>query len=210
MSIDSYLDRLERWPDTVLDAPKPVSTYRGYATRNNLQHLVNMAPQYRVNWCPSTSTTEEDGAAAAIGTSRLFRFIFPWTQISAGYMANLDLRIHAHTAGGTASILAYVFAGIQDASAPVSHLVWSTSSATSITETSSTLKIDDVVEQSDMEESLTPQKAYEPHVAYQNYSAASYAYSDGHYATLMITLTADGSNAAYLSGVHVREYAQLP
>lgn len=100
--------------DNSFDDDCSVSTYRAWVTRNNLQHIVDMCPQHRINW---TSTAygnydamlfdeyDEDQSSGWIHYS--MPFVHTW--IEPAMPTGLDIRICGRVeSGGTLTVLTRV------------------------------------------------------------------------------------------------------
>lgn len=57
MTQSSQLGYYERVDDNKLDADEPVTAARAWLAMNNMQHLIDQAPQHRINWCRDTDAT---------------------------------------------------------------------------------------------------------------------------------------------------------
>lgn len=67
MTKRSYLGSYEGLASGWLGADQPAGAFRTFILRNNLQHLIDVAPGYRVNWCVATGEkgiTADSGAEA--------------------------------------------------------------------------------------------------------------------------------------------------
>lgn len=71
MGATSQLLRIERIDEDSFDYWNPVSTYRAWALRNNLSHLVDEYAQHRINW--SLATSDPTFHTIVLG--------IPWTQV---------------------------------------------------------------------------------------------------------------------------------
>jgi hypothetical protein len=87
-----------------MDDDAPVSALRTWTMRQNLQHLIDMSPQHRVNW---TGASAQNGAFVFVSTQddpRIYSALFPHTWINRRFPCGLDIQICGKTASGTLSV----------------------------------------------------------------------------------------------------------
>lgn len=87
-------------PTTAFDADEPVSTARSWYLQNNAQHLIDVAPQYLVNWVADTSSSSTDGFAAGDGVVTYAAWEFPIIMIREDSLPWFDIRVAGHQDGG--------------------------------------------------------------------------------------------------------------
>ncbi len=95
-----------------MDDDSPVSTARTWFMRQNLQHLIDMSPQHRVNW---TGATAEDGGFVPVLSQddpKVYSALFPHTWINRRFPCGLDIQICGKTASGTLNIAARIVPAI--------------------------------------------------------------------------------------------------
>lgn len=108
MSGPNSLGYLLRIATTSFDDDAPVSSYRGFAVENNLQHLIDMSPQHRINWAGGEDTLQWLYSAND-GITHYASYPFLHTWINEAFPCGLDIRICGKTdAGGTMSLDARV------------------------------------------------------------------------------------------------------
>lgn len=90
-------------PTTAFDADEPVSTLRSWYVRNNAQHLIDVAPQYLVNWAADTSSGAADGISfiATADSPTYVAWEFPIIMIREDTLPWFDIRVAGHHDGGT-------------------------------------------------------------------------------------------------------------
>lgn len=92
-----------------MDDDAPVSTYRAWIMRNNLQHLIDMSPQQRINWCGATAIDSAYVFFSADTVTHHFSQVFPHTWIDRRWPCGLDIQISGKTdGGGTTAVSARV------------------------------------------------------------------------------------------------------
>lgn len=100
-SITGFCSATDR---AVMGEDHPVSALQTLVIRNNTQHLIDQAVQYRVNWCASTSTSEygagSEGASRDLGQ---YAWVFPTTITDEGTLPSYDLRVATRLTGTLAS-----------------------------------------------------------------------------------------------------------
>jgi hypothetical protein len=110
-----------------MDDDAPVSTFRAWLMRSNLQHLIDMSPQHRVNWA---GTNANNSAFVFFSPDTLtyhYSQVFQHTWIDRRWPCGLDIQISGKTDGGgnmavTARVVPHVAgAGVFDV---VSDAYW--------------------------------------------------------------------------------------
>lgn len=149
MSYRSNFGAFVAMPTTAFSADRPVSTSRAYSLRNNLQHLIDSAGQYRVSWASDLdseglrhdSGLDPDAPAYASWT-------FPLLVTETAHPMNLDIRVAAKLESAGSALVAAILA---PANSPRSRdgaaldTQWFRSTATA-TSTSAVWSIDEVWE----------------------------------------------------------------
>lgn len=98
-SIKQYF---ERWPLGVLRADRPCDTGITWAMLDNLAHLVDEFPCYRINYANGFGARVGPTAAGVVNAS--LQFEFPTTVIDNGRYLNYEVRVAAaiwHSGSGT-------------------------------------------------------------------------------------------------------------
>jgi hypothetical protein len=137
---NSPLQYFVRGPVTQMDDDMPVSALKTWEMRQNLQVLIDMSPQHRVNW---TGSTDEDGGFRPFfpndGDSRIYSALFPHTWISRFWPCGMDIQICGKTsASSTLNVAARLVPHIQGAGVldvvddPYWEATGSTTSTTSV------------------------------------------------------------------------------
>lgn len=99
----SYLGFVERTDMDIIRDAQPVSAYRGWVTRNNMQALIEQSPQHLINWmggpAPQADTflmyPSVHAELGDAGTSVTWCQEFVHTWLSSSRVANFDLRVFA-------------------------------------------------------------------------------------------------------------------
>ena len=91
-----------RVPPGSFDDDDPVSVYRAWALRNNIQHLTDMMPQHRINWAGHEDNDQQYLFAANDygtpgGTIHYWSAVFLHTWIHGTYPCGLDVQICGKT-----------------------------------------------------------------------------------------------------------------
>ncbi len=81
-----------------LDDDQPVSTYRAWETQQNLQHLIDMYAQHRINW---TNTGNDDAHmfTTNVGETRYWSRPFLHTWLDPRWPCGLDIHIVGSVSG---------------------------------------------------------------------------------------------------------------
>jgi hypothetical protein len=89
----SVRKRITRIDRESMSTDMPVSASTTMLARNNLQHAVDVACQYRVSWAASTSTSETDGDGSETRTYHAWEF--PLTITDNNTVPSLHIQISA-------------------------------------------------------------------------------------------------------------------
>ncbi len=106
---NTYAGLLVRIPAQSLDDDEPLSVYRAWALRNNLQHLVDMYPQHRVNWAGHSDNDQQylftaNDYGSPGGTIHYWSAVFLHTWIHREYPCGLDIQICGKTDDGAGNV----------------------------------------------------------------------------------------------------------
>lgn len=122
-----------------MDDDAPVSVYRAWALKNNLQHLIDQYPQHRINWQGNDRTTGDTyeiynqyGDAGVVYYS--VPFLHTWLNDVAA--VGLDVRVCGYVTGGTLTVSGRIVpanplgSGVFDTSVPA---LWEATATTTST-----------------------------------------------------------------------------
>ena len=205
MSGRSYFKRIERMDPDAMGADEPVSAYKAWATRSNVQHLVDSASQYRVNLVAGAGS---GGIIAALNptsgvlseaVTKWWYATFPITITDGGELPKFHFRIATEFEASISEITLGIHMHGPRGRNLVNrlHTVSSGTKAWSIT--------DKVTPAGIPRSSLEKWETYQSHVDAPNRTALiPYVRFD---VSLRVTAqNSTGSGSAYVHGIYVREY----
>ncbi len=94
----SYHEHIVRLDAASMEDDQPVSVYRAWELQQNLQHLIDMSPQHRINWS-STGNDDAHLYTVNVGTTRYWSMPFVHTWLDPRWPCGLDIHIVGSVTG---------------------------------------------------------------------------------------------------------------
>jgi hypothetical protein len=109
----SYYKYIETLPSASHDADEPLSAFRTWNMRNNLQHLIDSSHQYRVNWCAAQGASLDKINYVGAAQRYQMRWTFPAIVTRADRPPSYDVRVGVMLSNTTSATHAIVTARIR-------------------------------------------------------------------------------------------------